>query len=101
MPYRPGITGAATLIFRGEEEILKNVDPEMLDVFYDERIKPLKARIDARYMRRATLWTDLLMLGDTFLACVRRRSQPPLFSRESWLTISMPKESSRKLNMIV
>jgi lipopolysaccharide/colanic/teichoic acid biosynthesis glycosyltransferase len=64
--YRPGITGAATVVFRCEEEILKRVQTLQLDTFYRQRIKPLKARIDVRYMRRATLWSDLTLIFTTF-----------------------------------
>jgi lipopolysaccharide/colanic/teichoic acid biosynthesis glycosyltransferase len=71
MPYRPGVTGAATLVFRREESLLTNVHPSELDFFYAQQIKPLKASIDVRYMSRATFWTDLRMIGETVMTCLR------------------------------
>jgi lipopolysaccharide/colanic/teichoic acid biosynthesis glycosyltransferase len=83
MPYRPGITGAATLTFRHEEEILSSVHPSQLDDFYYLHIRPRKARIDARYMCRATFWSDVRLIGATFLACLTHTRTPAVFRRAS------------------
>jgi lipopolysaccharide/colanic/teichoic acid biosynthesis glycosyltransferase len=86
MPYRPGITGASTLAFRNEEEILGCIPAEEIELFYNRRIKPLKARIDARYMRQATFWTDLKMIGATILSCVAPGRSPVVSQRRSTST---------------
>jgi lipopolysaccharide/colanic/teichoic acid biosynthesis glycosyltransferase len=83
MPYRPGITGAATLAFRREEEILGMIHPTQMDLFYHQRIKPLKVRLDVRYMCRATFWTDLKLIAATFLACVAPARVPTAFRTAS------------------
>jgi lipopolysaccharide/colanic/teichoic acid biosynthesis glycosyltransferase len=70
MPYRPGITGAATLAFRHEEHLLSGVHTNQLDHFYDQQIKPLKAQMDLHYMSHATFWTDMRMIATTFLVCL-------------------------------
>jgi lipopolysaccharide/colanic/teichoic acid biosynthesis glycosyltransferase len=69
MPYRPGITGAATLAFRHEEDILSGIHASQLEHFYSTEIKPLKAQIDLQYMSQATLASDLRMIAATFVAC--------------------------------
>jgi lipopolysaccharide/colanic/teichoic acid biosynthesis glycosyltransferase len=69
-PYRPGITGAATLAFRREEELLSRIHPAEMENFYLRHIKPLKARIDACYMCRATFLSDARIVAATFLACL-------------------------------
>jgi lipopolysaccharide/colanic/teichoic acid biosynthesis glycosyltransferase len=69
-PYRPGITGAGSLVFRREEEILKSIDPAELETFYQDHIRPLKAEIDSCYMRRATLLADMHVVLATFLSCL-------------------------------
>jgi len=81
MPYRPGITGVASLAFRHEEEILSCVHPGQLDDFYNRHIRPLKARLDARYMCRATFWSDMRMIGATLIACLMPTPNPPVFQR--------------------
>jgi lipopolysaccharide/colanic/teichoic acid biosynthesis glycosyltransferase len=60
--FRPGISGFSTLVFRGEEKLLQFVSPEDLDRFYESRIRPLKARADLHYMRKATLFSDVRIL---------------------------------------
>jgi lipopolysaccharide/colanic/teichoic acid biosynthesis glycosyltransferase len=79
MPYRPGLTGAATLAFRREEEMLSHLDPSQLDSFYRQHVTPLKTRLDARYMCRATFWSDLRLLAATFLVCVAPLRAPAVF----------------------
>ena len=100
MPYRPGITGAATLAFRSEERILRWVHPGQLETFYNQRIKPLKARIDARYMCRATLWTDMRILAATFLACVTPTQVPAVFRNTSlrFVAVRPPSSMERRVN---
>lgn len=79
MPYRPGITGAATIAFRREEDILCRVHPSQIDHFYNRAIKPLKARVDTRYMSRATFWSDTELMFATALACVKPAQIPAVF----------------------
>jgi lipopolysaccharide/colanic/teichoic acid biosynthesis glycosyltransferase len=74
MPYRPGITGVASLVFRHEEEILGCCRPVEMERLYRDRIQPLKARLDVRYMARATFLSDLEVIGATFLSCVAPHS---------------------------
>ncbi len=68
-PYRPGITGDATIAFCCEEAILRGLNAEQIELFYIERIKPLKARLDACYMCRATPLSDIRILTSTVLCC--------------------------------
>jgi lipopolysaccharide/colanic/teichoic acid biosynthesis glycosyltransferase len=68
--YRPGITGFATLAFRWEEHLLATVRSEDVDAFYAARIKPIKARLDAWYMKRASFFSDLLVIWFTAAACL-------------------------------
>ncbi len=65
LPCRPGLTGAATLAFCKEEEILEGLPAHTLRAFYDHFIKPNQARLDIDYMQTATLRSDLSMLYQT------------------------------------
>jgi lipopolysaccharide/colanic/teichoic acid biosynthesis glycosyltransferase len=70
LPYRPGITGMATLAFRNEEKLLSAIPHDQLNVFYDICIKPKKARLDMEYMQRATFRSDLKLLWRTAASCL-------------------------------
>ena len=76
--YRPGLTGAASLAFRREEEILAQVHIREMESFYQSRIKPLKARIDERYMAQASLRSDLHIILTTFLSTIMPNRYPAL-----------------------
>lgn len=69
MACRPGITGAATLVFRKEEELLSGIPEDELESFYETFVKPAKAHLDLEYMRTATLKSDLQILWRTATAC--------------------------------
>ena len=73
MPFRPGLTGAATLAFRCEEEMLQDIPDEDLEAYYCRLIKPLKAKIDWDYMREATLVSDFSLLYETAFCCFSSR----------------------------
>lgn len=77
MPFRPGITGPATLAFRSEEEFLSQIPHQHLDVYYDRFVKPKKAEIDMEYMSTASLISDLGVLWYTVTSCIS--SQPTKF----------------------
>jgi lipopolysaccharide/colanic/teichoic acid biosynthesis glycosyltransferase len=70
MPYRPGITGAATLAFRHEEDLIGDLEGEELERFYARSIRPVKARLDACSMCQATPVSELRVLMATLLSCL-------------------------------
>lgn len=75
MTYRPGITGAATLAFRDEEALLSGLAPDEVERFYENFIKPAKARLDMDYMNSATFRSDLRILWRTFASCLGRAQE--------------------------
>jgi lipopolysaccharide/colanic/teichoic acid biosynthesis glycosyltransferase len=96
MPYRPGITGAATLAFRREEEILSRVHPSQLDDFYNRNILLLKARLDARYMARASFWSDMRLLGATVISCLAPTHAPTIIQKASTQVLAFPPQPARE-----
>lgn len=64
----PGLTGAASLVFRSEEEFLAQIAPEQLCTFYIDRLLPMKAELDLQYAAHATFLTDCTILLRTAAA---------------------------------
>lgn len=62
---RPGITGAATLLFAREEQLLAAVPRESLPKLYREIVLPAKHSIDCEYMSKASFGSDLRILVAT------------------------------------
>lgn len=63
--YRPGITGAASLAFRKEEELLHGIPEHALDEYQVHVLMPLKQELDDQYMQHATFLSDLSVLFKT------------------------------------
>lgn len=75
LAVRPGITDPASLAFRHESRLLANApDPERL---YVEDIMPRKLAINAQYLARRTLATDLRVVVSTVLLAVMRLNDKP------------------------
>lgn len=70
MPYRPGLTGKATLAFRNEERLLLEIPPDDIEPFYEAVFKPIKAKMDISYMEHATCASDLGIVARTFFRCL-------------------------------
>jgi lipopolysaccharide/colanic/teichoic acid biosynthesis glycosyltransferase len=65
----PGITGRTQLIHFGDGTKLDDVEDPL--VHYAEQIMPGKLEEDAEYVRRHSLWMDLLIVGQTVLLPLR------------------------------
>jgi lipopolysaccharide/colanic/teichoic acid biosynthesis glycosyltransferase len=78
MPFRPGITGAATLVFRCEEEMLRQIPEEQIEAFCKYKLTPYKANLDFEYAERATFRSDVALMLRTAQVCmVRSKARPP------------------------
>ena len=80
--YRPGITGAATVAFAGEEYLLRDVCPELLEDCHQEVLNPRKLQLDLEYMATATFLSDMRLLWHTLL---RRGRYTEIAELRAWL----------------
>ncbi len=78
MPYRPGVTGRASLEFRQEEKLLAAVDADRIDTFYKTQIAPLKERLDRCYMCNASFLSDARIVVSSALSILAPRPLPHL-----------------------
>lgn len=65
---RPGITSAASLLYRHEEQVLAGADWEAR---YRDEVMPAKIAIDLDYLARRSLRSDLGLIARTVVAMVR------------------------------
>jgi lipopolysaccharide/colanic/teichoic acid biosynthesis glycosyltransferase len=73
---RPGITGAATLIFANEEAVLRRIPEHELPEFFRTIVLPAKLRLDREYMGQATFASDVNLVVRTL---VRRWDRQAIF----------------------
>ena len=73
---RPGLTGAASIAFAAEEELLQDIPEELLDICHAQIITPHKRRLDREYMRTATFHLDMMLIVSTLLRLGRVHLSP-------------------------
>lgn len=72
LSVKPGLTGAASLLFSNEEELLANqADPVK---YNDEVLFPEKVRINNNYVQNRSFWLDLKIVVFTILG--RKLKEP-------------------------
>ena len=78
MHCRPGITGAATMIFTREEELLARVPEQHVELYAIRVLNPIKAHLDERYAEEGTFSSDLGILLTTVLKLGRGKEATEL-----------------------
>jgi lipopolysaccharide/colanic/teichoic acid biosynthesis glycosyltransferase len=63
--YKPGITSAASLCYRHEENLLTSPDWE---IQYLNKVMPDKILIDIKYCSTASLWQDITLITKTIFS---------------------------------
>jgi len=82
LSVRPGITSPASVIYRGEEQMLSDKDPMQQ---YFQTVLPTKLRLDQLYVRNRNLLTDIDVIFWTAIALLPKlRSRPIQETRLFW-----------------
>lgn len=72
---RPGLTGMGSLVFRNEEEVLRESGKDRKKC-YREDIAPLKGALEVWYYEHRSIWEDLKIIFFTAVAVVLPRKEP-------------------------
>jgi lipopolysaccharide/colanic/teichoic acid biosynthesis glycosyltransferase len=65
LQLRPGVTGAATLVYRDEEQILADRGDDRVTEYYVNELYPQKVRLDLEYAKMASFGGDIWILTQT------------------------------------
>lgn len=68
LSVRPGITSAASVVYRNEEHLLRG---ENWETIYREQILPQKLAIDLAYLHHQSWWSDIGIILRTIIAIGR------------------------------
>lgn len=68
LQLRPGVTGAATLLYRDEERILADRASDRVTEYYVSELYPEKVRLDLEYAKTASFAGDVCILAQTIAA---------------------------------
>lgn len=70
LDVRPGITSPAAVAYRDEERLIEATDD--VETVYLKQILPAKLTLDLDYVRRHSLWLDVVVIAKTIVGLVRR-----------------------------
>jgi lipopolysaccharide/colanic/teichoic acid biosynthesis glycosyltransferase len=73
---KPGITGIGSIIFRDDELLVSNtkMDPH---VYYNTVIAPYKGSLELWYLKRKSIWVDLMIMFLTAWVIIFPESKLP------------------------
>ena len=70
LDFKPGLTSPASMKFRDESSLLAG---DNWEEYYTQEIMPAKLEIDLRYLKKRSVWTDIIVILRTVIAVVRRQ----------------------------
>jgi lipopolysaccharide/colanic/teichoic acid biosynthesis glycosyltransferase len=76
MVLKPGLTGAASIVFRDEEEFLAQHEDDPMG-FYAAEIAPYKGRAECWYLENRSFWMDIKIIFLTAWVVIFPKSRLP------------------------